>query len=74
MHFSRIPVTFYSEDPAERRRILGCQEFNNNPKQGLEYLFEQGLLERNPASVARFFVEEHERLSKVVLGTYLGEV
>ncbi|KER28124.1 hypothetical protein T265_04962 [Opisthorchis viverrini] len=62
-----------SEDPAERRRILGCQEFNNNPKQGLEYLFEQGLLERNPASVARFFVEEHERLSKVVLGTYLGE-
>ncbi|KAG5454658.1 Cytohesin-3 [Clonorchis sinensis] len=62
------------EDPAERRRILGCQEFNNNPKQGLEYLFEQGLLERNPTSVARFFVEEHERLSKVVLGTYLGEV
>ncbi|CAL8069098.1 unnamed protein product [Calicophoron daubneyi] len=61
-------------DPLVRRRILGCKEFNGDTKQGLEYLFTHGVLERTPEAVAKFFIEESERLSKFAVGTYIGEV
>ncbi|KAF5394093.1 hypothetical protein PHET_12244 [Paragonimus heterotremus] len=62
------------EDLSTRRRIIGCREFNNDSKRGLEYLFEHSILQHTPESVAGFFMEENDRLSKFAVGTYLGEV
>ncbi|THD23531.1 Cytohesin-2 [Fasciola hepatica] len=62
------------EDPQMRRRIIGCKEFNADTKQGLDYLFENKVVERTPEAVARFFIEEKDRLSKFAVGTFLGEV
>ncbi|KAF7233140.1 hypothetical protein EG68_08133 [Paragonimus skrjabini miyazakii] len=42
--------------------------------EGLEYLFEHSILQHTPESVAGFFMEENDRLSKFAVGTYLGEV
>lgn len=41
---------------------------------GLEFLFENRIIERNPAAVAKFFVDEKKNLSKAAIGTYLGEM
>ncbi|CAH8649555.1 unnamed protein product [Dicrocoelium dendriticum] len=62
------------DDVTTRRRIIGCKEFNTSPKQGLEYLFEHNVVKKTPESVASFFLEEKDRLSKFAVGTYLGEI
>ncbi|KAA0192609.1 Cytohesin-3 [Fasciolopsis buskii] len=67
-------IEVFSDDPHMRRRIIGCKEFNADTKQGLEYLFENKVVERTPEAVARFFIEEKDRLSKFAVGTFLGEV
>ncbi|KAM7533255.1 hypothetical protein Aperf_G00000123588 [Anoplocephala perfoliata] len=41
---------------------------------GLEFLFENHIIDRNPAAVAKFFVDEKKNLSKAAIGTYLGEI
>lgn len=41
---------------------------------GLEFLFENQIIERTPAAVAKFFVDEKKNLSKAAIGTYLGEM
>ncbi|KAA3670007.1 uncharacterized protein DEA37_0005483, partial [Paragonimus westermani] len=67
-------ASLFSEDLSTRRRIIGCREFNNDSKRGLEYLLEHSILQHTPESVAGFFMEENDRLSKFAVGTYLGEV
>ncbi|CAH8603524.1 unnamed protein product [Heterobilharzia americana] len=62
------------EDPSLRRLALACKKFNSNPKQGLEYLFEQNIIEQSPEDVAKFFIDQNDNLSKYAVGTYIGEV
>ncbi|VDN97581.1 unnamed protein product [Rodentolepis nana] len=62
------------EGELDARRNLGKRKFSSNPKMGLEFLFENQIIERNPVSVARFFVDEKKNLSKAAIGTYLGEI
>ncbi|CAH8574618.1 unnamed protein product [Heterobilharzia americana] len=62
------------EDPSLRRLALACKKFNSNPKQGLEYLFEQNIIEQSPEDVAKFFIDQNDNLSKNAVGTYIGEV
>ncbi|TNN18492.1 Cytohesin-1 [Schistosoma japonicum] len=62
------------EDSSVRRLALGCKKFNNNPKQGLEYLFDQNIIGRSPDEVAKFFIDQNDNLSKHAIGTYIGEV
>lgn len=62
------------EGELDARRNLGKRKFCSNPKMGLEFLFENHIIERNPAAVARFFVDEKRNLSKAAIGSYLGEI
>ncbi|KAH8857905.1 Cytohesin-1 [Schistosoma japonicum] len=62
------------EDSSVRRLALGCKKFNNNPKQGLEFLFDQNIIGRSPDEVAKFFIDQNDNLSKHAIGTYIGEV
>lgn len=43
-----------------------------DPKKGIEYLIEKGLLQNTPASVAQF-LKEGDGLNKTAIGDYLGE-
>ncbi|CAH8862875.1 unnamed protein product [Trichobilharzia szidati] len=65
--------TIDGEDPSLWRLALGCKKFNSNPKQGLEYLFDQNIIERSPEDVAKFFIDQND-ISKYAVGTYIGEV
>ena len=63
----------------ERRKrkavvIRGANKFNENPRDGLAYLAENGILddEASPASVARFF-RGTSRINKRLLGEYLSK-
>nr|VZI50701.1 unnamed protein product [Spirometra erinaceieuropaei] len=56
------------------RLSLGRKKFNNNPKTGLEFMFENEILERSPFAVAQFFHNEKLGLSKAAIGAYLGEI
>ena len=40
----------------------------------MEFLFENHIIERTPAAVAKFFVDEKRYLSKAAIGSYLGEM
>ncbi|KAM7533256.1 hypothetical protein Aperf_G00000123588 [Anoplocephala perfoliata] len=62
------------EGELDARRNLGKRKFSSNPKMGLEFLFENHIIDRNPAAVAKFFVDEKKNLSKAAIGTYLGEI
>ncbi|CAH8596575.1 unnamed protein product [Schistosoma bovis] len=62
------------EDPSVRRLAFGCKEFNRNPKQGLEYLFDNNIIGRSPEDVAKFFIDQNHNLSKHAVGTYIGEI
>uniref|UniRef100_A0A5K3FTP2 Cytohesin-2 n=1 Tax=Mesocestoides corti TaxID=53468 RepID=A0A5K3FTP2_MESCO len=62
------------EGELEARRNVGKRKFCSNPKAGLEFLFENHILERNPPAVASFFVEEKRHLSKSAIGAYFGEI
>uniref|UniRef100_A0A0R3X221 Cytohesin-3 n=1 Tax=Hydatigena taeniaeformis TaxID=6205 RepID=A0A0R3X221_HYDTA len=62
------------EGELDARRNLGKRKFCSNPKMGLEFLFENHIIERDPAAVARFFVDEKRNLSKAAIGSYLGEI
>lgn len=58
----------------DMRLSLGRKKFNNNPKTGLEFMFENEILERSPFAVAQFFHNEKLGLSKAAIGAYLGEI
>ena len=46
--------------------------FAQNPKKGIAFLQEKGVIGSEAADIARFFHNE-ERLDKAVIGDYLGE-
>lgn len=51
---------------------IGRKKFNMDPKKGIEYLIEKGLLQLTPESVAQF-LHKGEGLNKTAIGDYLGE-
>lgn len=51
---------------------IGRKKFNMDPKKGIEYLMEHGLLERTEEDVAGFLYKG-EGLNKTAIGDYLGE-
>ncbi|XP_017770419.1 PREDICTED: cytohesin-1 isoform X2 [Nicrophorus vespilloides] len=51
---------------------IGRKKFNMDPKKGIEYLIENGLLQETPESVAQF-LHKGEGLNKTAIGDYLGE-
>lgn len=51
---------------------IGRKKFNMDPKKGIEYLIEKGLLQQTPESVAQF-LHKGEGLNKTAIGDYLGE-
>lgn len=52
---------------------MGVNKFNVNPKEGLNYLVEEGLIEDNPESICEF-LSTVSGLSKRRLGEYFGRV
>ncbi|GBN11849.1 Cytohesin-1 [Araneus ventricosus] len=50
----------------------GKKKFNMDPKKGIEYLIEHGLLKDTPEDVAQFLYKG-EGLNKTAIGDYLGE-
>lgn len=47
--------------------LYGVKQFNLQPDRGLKYLEENGFVENNPESVAKFLFRQ-ERLSKKQIG------
>ena len=54
--------------------IQGASKFNSSAKEGLEYLAEQGILDKdlNPVSVVRF-LKKSSRVSKRIVGEYIAK-
>ncbi len=59
-------------NPKTKQMSIGRKKFNMDPKKGIEYLIENGLLENTPESVAQFLYNG-EGLNKTAIGDYLGE-
>ncbi|KAK0397351.1 hypothetical protein QR680_002094 [Steinernema hermaphroditum] len=59
-------------NPKAKQMLMGRKKFNMDPKRGMEYLIEQGLIQRTPQAVAEFLYKG-EGLSKSAVGDYLGE-
>ncbi|KOB74016.1 putative Cytohesin-1, partial [Operophtera brumata] len=55
-----------------KQMSIGRKKFNMDPKKGIEYLYENGLLQRTAEDVAQF-LHKGEGLSKTAIGDYLGE-
>lgn len=51
---------------------IGRKKFNMDPKKGIEYLVEKGLLQHVNEDVAQF-LHKGEGLNKTAIGDYLGE-
>ncbi|XP_023617172.1 cytohesin-3 isoform X1 [Myotis lucifugus] len=51
---------------------MGRKKFNMDPKKGIQFLMENGLLQGAPEDVAQFLYKG-EGLNKTVIGDYLGE-
>jgi len=61
----------HKKNQHDRMLLYGVKQFNLQPERGLKYLQENGFLENNPDSVAKFLFRQ-ERLSKKQIGKYLG--
>ncbi|XP_056608968.1 cytohesin-3 [Triplophysa dalaica] len=55
-----------------KRTQCGKKKFNMDPKKGIQYLVDNGLLEWKPDSVSEFLYKE-EGLNKTAIGNLLGE-
>ena len=51
----------------------GIDLFNQNPRKGLEYLFDKNLLNKEAGEVSQFFHDYADQLDKAVIGDCLGE-
>ncbi len=51
---------------------MGKKKFNMDPKKGVEFLVEHGLIRKTPEEVAAFLYKG-EGLNKTAIGDYLGE-
>jgi len=59
-------------NPKAKQMSIGRKKFNMDPKKGIEYLIEHGLLTNTPEDVAQFLYKG-EGLNKTAIGDYLGE-
>ncbi|KAK0048462.1 cytohesin-1 [Biomphalaria pfeifferi] len=59
-------------DPKAKQISIGRKKFNMDPKKGIEYLIDHGLLQHTQEDVARFLFQG-EGLNKTAIGDYLGE-
>ncbi|GAW19988.1 hypothetical protein ANO14919_094820 [Xylariales sp. No.14919] len=62
------------KEQRRRKKIIvkGATKFNEKPKEGLGYLRESGIIDGDPASVAKF-LRQTSRVSKAVLGDFLSK-
>lgn len=69
-------VVFFSDFSKNQTRAkqmsIGRKKFNMDPKKGIEYLVEHGLLQHTQEDVAAFLYKG-EGLNKTAIGDYLGE-
>ncbi|CAG2103312.1 unnamed protein product [Medioppia subpectinata] len=56
----------------EKQRSIGKKRFNMDPKKGIEYLINNGLMNNTPEAVSQFLFNG-EGLNKTAIGVYLGE-
>ncbi|XP_070579909.1 cytohesin-1-like isoform X2 [Ptychodera flava] len=63
---------FGKTDVKTRKIITGTRKFNMDPKKGIEYMKENGLLEETANDVAQFLYKG-DGLNKTAIGDYLGE-
>lgn len=59
-------------NPKTKQLSIGRKKFNMDPKKGIEYLIDHGLLTNTPEEVAQFLYKG-EGLNKTAIGDYLGE-
>ncbi|MCL4139921.1 UNVERIFIED_CONTAM: hypothetical protein GTU68_053228 [Idotea baltica] len=59
-------------NPKSKQMSIGRKKFNMDPKKGIEYLIENGLLQNTPNDIAQFLYKG-EGLNKTAIGDYLGE-
>ncbi|XP_064622596.1 cytohesin-1-like isoform X3 [Lineus longissimus] len=59
-------------NPKQKQMSNGRKHFNMDPKKGIKYLLEEGLLQNTPEDVAEFLFRG-EGLNKTAIGDYLGE-
>ncbi|KAL3877895.1 hypothetical protein ACJMK2_035538 [Sinanodonta woodiana] len=67
-----IPDDSGKNNPRTKQMSIGKKKFNMDPKKGIEYLIEHGLLQNTPQDVAQFLYQG-EGLNKTAIGDYLGE-
>ncbi|XP_022054139.1 cytohesin-4-like [Acanthochromis polyacanthus] len=80
LEINHVMPEIHSPEPKEhnknvvknRRFLRGKKKFNMDPKTGIYYLVENGLLEWQSDSVAEFLYKE-EGLNKTAIGNFLGE-
>lgn len=59
-------------NPKSKQMSIGRKKFNMDPKKGIEYLIDHGLLKNTPDDIAQFLYKG-EGLNKTAIGDYLGE-
>ncbi|KAG1655914.1 Cytohesin-1 [Nymphon striatum] len=59
-------------NPKAKQLSIGKKKFNMDPKKGIEYLIDHGLLKSTKEDVAQFLYNG-EGLNKTAIGDYLGE-
>lgn len=59
-------------NPKTNQMTMGRKKFNMDPKKGIEYLIEHGMIPNTPEEVAEFLFRG-EGLDKSAIGDYLGE-
>lgn len=65
--------SLYSKNQTRAKQMsIGRKKFNMDPKKGIEYLVEHGLLQHTQEDVAAFLYKG-EGLNKTAIGDYLGE-
>lgn len=52
--------------------MIGRKKFNNNPREGIDYLINHKVIEDTPDSIAEFLFRT-DGLSKAAIGEYIGE-
>jgi len=60
------------KDSKTKQISMGRKKFNMDPKKGIQYLIENGVIKNDEQSVANFLFEG-EGLNKTAIGEYLGE-
>lgn len=56
----------------QKQLLIGKKRFNMDPKKGIEFLIENGFLEKTPEDIASFLMKG-EGLNKTAIGEFLGE-